>query len=79
VRSAGKFLVDVKVMRDKELKSFVKAVKNFFQSFQLLNFKDLSLPHIQKLLLENGLDTDNILQDGFTKDLVELKRASPRK
>ena len=73
VQSAANFLVDVKVMREKELKSFVKAVKNFFQSFQRLNFKDLSLPHIQNLLVAHALDVDNLLSGGFTKKTVDQK------
>lgn len=73
VQSAAKFLVDVRVMREKELKSFVKAVKSFFQSFQRLNFKDLSLPHIQTLLVENALDVNNLLEGGFTRKAVDRK------
>jgi len=73
VQSAAKFLVDVRVMREKELKSFVKAVKEFFQSFQRLNFKDLSLPHIQNLLVQYALDVDNLLGGGFTRSTVDRK------
>ena len=73
VQSAANFLVEVNVMREKELKSLVKAVKNFFQSFQRLNFKDLSLPHIQNLLVENALDVDNLLKGGFTRKTVDRK------
>jgi replicative superfamily II helicase len=73
VQSAANFLIDVKVMREKELKIFVKAVKTFFQAFQRLNFKDLSLPHIQNLLTENALDVANLLQGGFTKKTVDRK------
>jgi hypothetical protein len=73
VQSAANFLVDVMVMRVKELKSFVKAVKNFFQSFQRLNFKDLSLTHIQNLLVENKLDVDNLIYGEFTKKTVDRK------
>ncbi|KFJ10156.1 hypothetical protein DR66_2797 [Delftia acidovorans] len=73
VQSAANFLVDVKVMREKELKTFVKAVKKFFQSFQRLNLKDLSLPHIQNLLVENGLDVDNLLNGSFMRKTVDLK------
>jgi len=73
VQSAANFLVDVRVMREKELKSFVKAVKSFFQSFQRLNFKDLSLPHIQTLLVENALDVNNLLEGGFTRKAIDRK------
>lgn len=73
VQSAANFLVDVKVMRERELSAFVSAVRKFFQSFQRLNFKDLSLPHIQNLLVENALDADNLLQGAFTRKTVDRK------
>ncbi len=60
-------------MRDKELKSLVRAARKFFQAFERVNFNDLSLPHIQNQLDANALDVDNILDGGFTRKISELK------
>ena len=73
VQSAAKFLVDVRVMREKELKAFVKAVRSFFRSFERLNFNDLSLPHIQNLLQEHVLDVPSLLDGSFTRKTSDLK------
>jgi len=70
VQSAAAFLVDVGVMREKELKALSRAVRSFFKAFENLNFKDLSLPHIQNLLNENALSAENILSGAFTKKAV---------
>lgn len=67
VQSAANFLIEVRVMREKELKGFVKAARKFFQSFERLNFNDLSLPHIQNLLQEHVLGVPDILDGSFTK------------
>lgn len=73
VQSAGHFLQEVFVMRDKELKSFVQAVSKLFGSFERQNFSDLSLPHIQNLLNSNALSVENILDAGFVKKTVNIK------
>jgi len=73
VQSAAHFLVEVRAMRDRELKAFVKAVRQFFSSFAHANFKDLSLPHIQNMLDANALDAANLLDGGFTKKTVDLR------
>jgi hypothetical protein len=73
VQSAASFLVDVRVMRESELKKFTRAVRTFFKSFERLNFNDLSLPHIQNILDANGLSVDNILDGAFTRKTVNLK------
>ena len=73
VQSAANFLVEVRVMRDKELKAFVKAVRNFFRSFERLNFNDLSLPHIQNLLQEHVLDVSSLLDGSFTRKTTDIK------
>lgn len=73
VQSAGNFLQDVGAMRERELKAFTRAVRAFFKSFERLNFKDLSLPHIQNLLGANALTVENLLSGGFTKKTTNLK------
>ena len=60
-------------MRERELKAFTRAVRAFFKSFERLNFKDLSLPHIQNLLGANALTVENLLSGGFTKKTTNLK------
>ena len=73
VQSAGHFLVEVRSMRDKELKSLIRATRTFFQSFERINFNDLSLPHIQNQLNAHALDVNNFLDGGFTRKTAELK------
>jgi replicative superfamily II helicase len=73
VQSAANFLVEVRVMREKELKAFVKAVRNFFRSFERLNFNDLSLPHIQNLLQEHVLDAPSLLDGSFSRKTTDIK------
>lgn len=73
VQTAANFLVEVRVMREKELKAFVKAVRSFFRSFERLNFNDLSLPHIQNLLQEHVLDAPSLLEGSFTRKTADLK------
>ena len=73
VESAANFLQDVGAMRERELKALLKAVRTFFKAFERLNFKDLSLPHIQNLLNMNGLSTSNFLDGGFMKKTVNVK------
>ena len=73
VQSAAHFLVDVSAMREHDLKAFVKAVRAFFKSFERLDFKDLSLSHIQNLLDQHALGTKNLLEGGFTKKTVDAK------
>lgn len=72
VASAAAFTHDVEAMRESELKYFVKKVRDFFKSFESLNFKDLSPIHIQKLLNSHKLSLADLLQD-CTKKLRDLK------
>ena len=50
VHSAAAFIHEVEAMREAELRKFVKSAREFFKSFELLNFNDLSVAHIQKLV-----------------------------
>lgn len=73
VQSAAHFLQDVYVMREREMKAFTRAVRNFFSSFERLKFNDLSLPHIQNLLTEHALTVENLVAPAFAKKAVNLK------
>ena len=59
-------------MREVELKKFVKRLREFFKSFESLNFKDLSMTHIQKLIDSHGLSVSSLLTD-YGKSLKKLK------
>lgn len=72
VASAASFLHEVEAMREPELKQFVKKLRDFFKSFEALNFRDLSAPHIQKLVNQHRLDVPALLSQS-TKKLRNLK------
>ena len=72
VASAASFTHDVEAMREQELKQFVKRQRDFFKSFESLNFRDLSVTHIQKLVNQHGLDVQTLLTQS-TKKLRNLK------
>jgi hypothetical protein len=72
VASAAAFTHEVEVMRVKDLKRFVKANREFFKSFEGLNFKDLSTSHIQKLVDAHNLSVEKPLAE-YTKKPKNLK------
>lgn len=72
VASAAAFTHDVEVMRQKELKLFIRSVKEFYKSFESLDFKDLSVAHIQKLVNTHKLAVPDLLSE-YTKKLKNLK------
>lgn len=72
VASAASFIYDVEAMREAELKRFVKRLRDFFKSFESLNFRDLSVPYIQTLVNQHGLDVQTLLSQS-TKKLKNLK------
>jgi hypothetical protein len=72
VASAAAFTHEVEAVRESELKRFVKHVREFFKSFESVNFKDLSATHIQKLVDAHGLSVEKVLSD-YTKKLKNLK------
>jgi hypothetical protein len=37
-------------MREAEIRKFMKSAREFFKSFESLNFKDLSTAHVQKMV-----------------------------
>lgn len=72
--SASAFRIPVGVMREKELTRFARAVREFFKSFQTINFNDLSFPHIQNLLVHHCLDTETLMSaEAFVKKPRDLK------
>jgi replicative superfamily II helicase len=72
VASAAAFTHDVEVMRASELKGFVKSVRDFFKSFESVNFRDLSTAQIQKLLNSHKLAVADLLRN-YTKKPKSLK------
>lgn len=72
VASAAAFTHEVEAMRESELKRFGKHIREFFKSFESVNFKDLSTTHIQKLVDAHGLSVEKLLSD-YTKKLKNLK------
>jgi hypothetical protein len=50
VQSAAAFTHEVEAVRERELKKLAKSVREFFKSFEALNFKDLSIVHVQKMV-----------------------------
>lgn len=72
VASAASFTHDVEAMREQELKQFLKRLRDFFKSFEPLNFRDLSVTHIQRLVNQHGLDVQTLLAN-LTKKLRNLR------
>jgi hypothetical protein len=72
VGSAAAFTHIVEVMGVKELKGFVKSVRDFFKSFESVNFRDLSMAHIQRLLNYHKLAVTDLL-NSYTKKPRNLK------
>ncbi|MNR38081.1 hypothetical protein D3C85_1561540 [compost metagenome] len=72
VASAASFTHDVEAMREPELKQFLKRLRDFFKSFESLNFRDLSFNHIQTLVNQHGLDVQTLLANS-TKKLRNLR------
>jgi replicative superfamily II helicase len=72
VESAAAFTHDVEVMRVSELNKFIRSVREFFKSFESLNFRDLSGPQIQKLLNLHELKVEDLITK-YTKKVKNLK------
>ena len=66
VPSAAALTHKVEVMRETELKRFVKQIRQFFKSFEGLDFQDLSIAHIQNLVDTQGLSVAKLLSK-YTK------------
>lgn len=72
VASAAAFTHEVEVMRDGDLKRLIKHVREFFKALEGLNFADLSIPHLQKLVDSHGLSVDTLLAE-YTKKVKNLR------
>jgi len=72
VESAAAFTHEVEVMREADLKKLVKAVREFFKSFESQNFKDLSMSHIQKTIDAHKLSVLD-LHRLYSRTLKNLK------
>ena len=72
VQHAAAFTHEVEAMREAELKKFAKSVREFFKSFEVVDFKDLSMVHIQKMVDAYHLAVPNLLTD-YSKKLRDLK------
>ncbi len=69
---AASFTHEVVAMREVELKKFVRQLREFFKSFESLDFKNLSTVQIQKLIDSHNLSLPNLLTD-YSKKLKRLK------
>lgn len=72
LQSAAGLLQPVEVMRQAELRQFVKRVRLFFKSLESQDFKSLSVIHLQELADRHILGTASILTD-VTKPIRNLK------
>lgn len=72
LQSAGSFLQPVEIMRQIELKKFVKRISLFFKSFETQDFLSLSVSHVQELVDRHSLGTSTMLKD-VTKSVRNLK------
>jgi len=72
VQSAAAFTHEVEAMRMVELKNLAKSVREFFKSFEALNFKDLSTAHIQRLVDAHRVAVPDLVTR-YSKKLRNLK------
>jgi replicative superfamily II helicase len=72
VQSAAAFTHEVEAVRETELRKLVKSAREFFKSFESLNFKDLSTAHIQKMIDAHNLGVPELLNN-YSKKLRNLK------
>jgi ABC-type phosphate/phosphonate transport system ATPase subunit len=71
VPSAATFTHESEAVRQPELKKFIRQIRSFFKSFESLNFKDLSVAHIQNLVDAHGLSIPALLGD-YSKKLKNV-------
>ncbi|MCU1051126.1 DEAD/DEAH box helicase family protein [Stenotrophomonas maltophilia] len=72
IQSAAAFTHEVEGMREKDLRKFMKSCRDFFKSFEGLNFKDLSEEHTQRLIDLHKLSVSDILS-AYSQKLRDLK------
>ena len=61
VPSSAAFTHEVEAVREANLRQLVKAVREFFKSFETANFRDLSMAQIQKMIDAHKLSVSNLL------------------
>jgi hypothetical protein len=69
VASAAAFTYETEVMREADLKRFIRAVRGFFKAFETLDFRSLSAAHTQSLINDHKL---------AVTDLFSLYAKKPR-
>jgi replicative superfamily II helicase len=74
VPSGAAFTHEAEAMREAELRRLVKAVRDFFKTFESANFKDLSPTHIQKTIDAHKLSVPALLTD-YSRKLRNLVRS----
>jgi replicative superfamily II helicase len=72
VQSAAAFTHEVEAVREPELRKLVKSIRQFFNSFESVDFKNLSTAHIQTLIDSHHLTVANLTTD-YSKKLRNLK------
>ncbi len=72
VQSAAHFTHEVEAMREVELKRLTKAAREFFKSFESLNFRDLSTTYVQKLIDAHKLAVSDFVTE-YSKKVRNLR------
>lgn len=72
VPSSAAFTHDVEAVREADLRQLVKAVREFFKSFETANFKDLSMAQIQKMVYAHKLSVPDLLTH-YSRKLRNIK------
>ena len=72
MQKAAAFTHEVEAVCVAELRKLVKSVREFFKSFESLDFKDLSTDHIQKLIDSHHLAVPDLITL-YSKKLLNLK------
>lgn len=72
VQKAAAFTHEINIMDKSTLPQFVKAARQFFSSFETVDFHDLSENHIQKVIDDNKLSVIELFK-GYTKAPRVLK------
>lgn len=73
LESAAAFTHDVEVMRDADLRKFVRSAKDFFKAFEMQNLNDLSNWNIQKNIDAYNLSVEDIISK-YSRGLKVTKR-----
>jgi replicative superfamily II helicase len=72
IESAAAFTHEVEGVREADLKRLVRAVQQFFKSFESRALRDLAEADIQKLINAYGLQVDNLVTK-YSRKLKDLK------